>query len=435
MKKIIIIFLFSCTLISCRSFYLSKSETSFAPPSSVRIKFYAEKRSFLSKIFGLKPVPYTKLDEKNFSIFEDNTKMSKKEAQFRIKKKEQAFKIVTMLLLDNSISIGNENLIKVKDAAKQLVQGKSSNQVYAIAEFSGKYFQISEFSDDKQSLLTAIDKIQLGDNSTNLYGSITQGLKDLGTFISTYPKTLASVSYLIVLTDGSDTQGTSMITAINQEKINNNYTIITLGVKGPELNRKALKEIADKNFNYQVKNYESLSSIFKKVTKDMITAANAFYSLEFLSPKREAKEHKITLQAHSKNKFLALFQKKKNPTTIKNKNSLIDKSFNSAQFYSASSGITCNINDDFLLSEKCQKEHRVSFGKGNKLTFQFMSIGGVELLPKYSTTISDGSFKLTQLMDDLYTIEAIGEKGTTSTIRINDQANSFNLEITLEITK
>jgi hypothetical protein len=80
----------------------------------------------------------------------------------------------------------------------------TAQQLFAVYEFSENPILLQDFTDDISLLTAAVNRIELGYPSTNLYGSIIEGVSQ---WEDIYSSEEVQQGYLIILTDGSDTQG------------------------------------------------------------------------------------------------------------------------------------------------------------------------------------------------------------------------------------
>ncbi|KPK85012.1 MAG: hypothetical protein AMS27_08450, partial [Bacteroides sp. SM23_62_1] len=264
------------------------------------------------------------LGNDDFIVLEDNSTVSPTET-FRYVNKSNTvpFLLKTVLLLDNSASVAN-NLESIKSAASQLINHKLDKQEIAIYGFSDQYNLIQDFTNDKDSLLDAINSITLGFPSTNLYGSIIEAASRWDDYYST---TFIEQGYMVVLTDGDDTQGsstlTSAITAIGDKKT---YMI---GL-GDEINPDNLNKLANPGPYYPITDINDLGDIFTEIQNDIIRQSNSFYWLTYMTPKRTG-SHELLLKV------------KDNTNTLST--SYIEGNFSATGFYSVYSGVYVNKTD------------------------------------------------------------------------------------------
>ena len=202
-------------------------------PSSVNVLF-AVRDTLDRGVTGLKT--------EDFKVLENGQAVSPTESAMSIRKRAAApYTLKTVLMLDNSLSVG-ESLVEIKAAAVSLVNNMTTQQEIAVYEFSDEPAMLQDFTNDVAQLTSAIQSIRLGFGSTNLYGSIVEGCsqwKDI------YTTTKIEQGYLILLTDGSDTQGSSSLSSALDAR--GSKKIFTIGL-GPEIDQDALRRLGNAGF-------------------------------------------------------------------------------------------------------------------------------------------------------------------------------------------
>ena len=169
------------------------------------------------------------------------------------------------ILLDNSGSMYSkdynetfeENDVDFKrvDMAKDLISKTDENIRYRIGKFTASFTLLSEFTDDKETLYTALDRIK------------TESEKFNGTFIATslvsairsFDNNRDSRKIIIILTDGETTEGQGGLFNFSlydeddaiSRAIKNNISIITIGL-GKDINPTYLTKIASQTGGFYV---------------------------------------------------------------------------------------------------------------------------------------------------------------------------------------
>ncbi len=116
------------------------------------------------------------LKTEDFEVTEDGQAVSPTESAMQIKKKDAlAYNIKTVLMLDNSKSVGN-NIEQIKSAAIKLIDNIAEHQELALYVFSDNAVLLQDFTSDVELLKEAVGKIELGYSTTNLYGSLSKGV-------------------------------------------------------------------------------------------------------------------------------------------------------------------------------------------------------------------------------------------------------------------
>ena len=79
----------------------------------------------------------------------------------------------SLILIDNSRSVGTANFTLCKETAKYICNNGNEADEYRIATFGNEVSYISEYSSDKDMLVNAIDGLELVDQDT-IYFSNTR---------------------------------------------------------------------------------------------------------------------------------------------------------------------------------------------------------------------------------------------------------------------
>lgn len=340
----------------------------------------------------------------DFEVMEDGKAVSPTESAMTVKNKDGIiYNMKTVLLLDNSASVGN-NINDIKNAAINLVSKMVNQQEMALYVFSEEPVLLQDFTSDVGELTTAINSISLGYATTNLYGSIIEGASRWEDFYSTLA---IEQGFMIVITDGSDTQGSSTL-AQAMEAVGNKK-VYTVGL-GSEQDVSALQQLGTAGY-YSLDNFSQLSDQFNEIQNEIISYANSFYYLYYMSPKRGNNNHSLQLSV------------KDNRNT--SQNAFIIDEFNSDGFYSVQQGVVINDGIESL------DMHESSSASLKAITY--LPVNN----PSYSWQTSDASIiKITPEISDNSnaTIEAVGTIGQSATISVMDLSNSLSTSIIVTIT-
>lgn len=258
----------------------------------------------------------------DFEVLEDDQPISPTESQLNIKKRDEIdYRLRTVLLLDNSTSISSADLTSIKQAAVSFVDHIHPEDEIAIYEFSDKAVLLQDFTNDKDLLKNRIYQMSSGFATTNLYGSIVEAAKRLE---DDFNDLHIQQSALVVFTDGRDTQGSSTfddaVSALNQKRC---YTV---GL-GNEIDPYVLENLGTAGF-FSINDVSELKDQFIKIQNELYDFANSFYWVNYNSPKRGNKDHKLKLSIYN-NLNLGV-------------NSYIEGNFNSKDFFSIVPGIYIN---------------------------------------------------------------------------------------------
>ena len=189
---------------------------------------------------------------------------------------------------------------------------------------------LSSITFSKMTLLSnAINSINVGFETTNLYGSITEGL---GHWYNDYGTNNIVQGFLMVFTDGTHTYGNDEIlyNEMIQARDDYNKQIYSIGL-GNEVDFDILGEIGNAGFS-PIENANELVDVFVEIQEEMEMFADSFYWLYYLSPKFDGLMHTLTL------------------SIIENINtgvdSYIEQEFSSEGFYPVYSGLYINTEDN-----------------------------------------------------------------------------------------
>ena len=177
---------------------------------------------------------------------------------------------------------------------------------------------MQDFTDDIGVLTRAIQGIRLGFATTNLYGSIIEGS---ARWEDIYTTTEVKQGFMIILTDGSDTQGSR--TEDEALRARGNKNIYTIGL-GNEIDPESLRKLGNAGFSH-LNDVNELAAQFIEIQAAIALLADSFYQLNYLSPKRGNRRH--TLELSVKGNQL---------------NSTIRGEFDSRNFYSVRKGVFVN---------------------------------------------------------------------------------------------
>ena len=227
----------------------------------------------------------------------------------------------TVLMIDNSTSM-DSLLDDIKLAAYQFVENLESNQYMCVYTFSEQAELIVDFTNNQANLVGGINSIQTGYSSTDLYGSIITGLHRWGDVY--YPENLIKGN-LIMITDGSDTQGSTTLQEALVER--GNKQVYTLGI-GSEVDTEALIALGNGGF-YLLNTAHEATGTFLIIQQEISDYLNSFYWLNYITPKRGDIDHTVEISVID------------NPNT--GSTSIINGTFNSAGFYGTVPGVYINI--------------------------------------------------------------------------------------------
>ncbi|MBN2892692.1 MAG: VWA domain-containing protein [Bacteroidales bacterium] len=433
---------------ACTTKYIVIEKSREEVPSSViRAKFRVEKKTPIRRVLFFMPAqPAAWLTEENFSR-KENGEFIETESQLNVQTNPQSFQIYTVLLLDNSLSIG-ENLPKLREAAIKLVNMKRNNQNYAIAVFSGEedLNLITDFTKDTRTLINAINSIEeLGNNTTNLYGAILNALEHLEKKEATVDKEIMTSYQIIVFTDGADRANIITIDQVLEKQKSTGYDIYPIVVQSLELDLKKIQQISTtkdvfgKGKYYKANSYDKLGSSFEEIQRDLVEYANSHYYLEYMSPKRGKNFNYYEIRIEPK--FVVFKYMNRLGDKMYHYNNKIIDDFDSEPFYSVKQGICVTANNDFKQSEKIYKSDTIYFTQGKSQKIYLFSVGGTSPQAKYEKPIlNNDNFTFKKIDDNLEIYDWLiitpkGKKGSESKLTIKDSQNNFQKTVILKINK
>jgi uncharacterized protein (TIGR02145 family) len=345
------------------------------------------------------------LSTSDFEVQEDSQPVSPTESAMIINKKESLdYEMKTVLMIDNSLSVGN-NIDEIKNAAIALVNNIVDKQEIAIYVFSETPVLLKNFTSNVNALTTAINSITLGYATTNLYGSISEGVSRWEDYYSTSD---IKQGFMILITDGSDTQGTSTLNqALNDI---GNKKVYTVGI-GSEQDQVALEQLGSAGY-FSLSDYSELTNNFTEIQNEIIAYSNSFYWLYYMSPKRENNSHLLKLSV------------KGNSNT--SSNAYIIGEFNSSGFYSVQQGVVINGGMNSVTLDPAES---VIFGATTYYP---------ENPPNYSWESSDASVISVLVFPEnnaLAQVNAIGSEGQSAIITVTDLSNSLSNYISVIISE
>jgi len=253
------------------------------------------------------------LTQQDFEIYEDGEPISPTESELDVKKRSEVpYKLRSVLMLDNSTSLRN-NIDEIRNAAVSFINQIVPRQEIAIYQFSENPEMLINFTSNKDSLLTALQKYQLGYATTNLYGAVIKGAS---LWNDSFSMNEIVQGTMIIFTDGKDTQcSRTLAEALNAI---HNKIVFAIGL-GSEIQPEILNAIGTAGY-YSISEVNQLSARFSEIQESIVNYANSFYLLSYKSPKRGNNSHSLTIKI------------KNNPYS--GDGSVIISNFNSSNFYS-----------------------------------------------------------------------------------------------------
>jgi hypothetical protein len=260
-------------------------------------------------------------------------------------------------------------------------------------------------------LIQSVNDIELGFNTTDLYGSL---INMYGKWKDSFSLSQIDQGFLVVFSDGDDTASRATLTEALAAR--GDKQVFTVGF-GIDVDPAILAQIGNAGSFYEQSDISRLTTLFEEVQDDLTKLSESFYWFNFASPKRADAEFRVSLGVTG------------------NKNFGTDASFtilyNSSHFYSTKSQILVNstaqnpdgINsltipadttlDIEILSPYNYQVFPYTFdiSDPSKLAIQPVSSGGNVFDYKLKANGSEGDQILVEIVDNL--TSALGPKTLT----------------------
>lgn len=272
------------------------------PPAKVSVFFKVEEKD---------GTPVAGLMDSDFSIYEkgrndEQTRLiSTDEAERQISPRAQLFAYNTLLILDLSASVTNNDLPKLKEASKQFIRAiipedNDGSVKIGVSWFDGEdvLHQLTDFSGDVSLLSAAIDGITpdiSNDNSTDLFGAVMKGVDSVSEALYQNDDRISAAS-MVIFTDGTD-QAARYSKEQAYEKVNlakDRMTFYTIGL-GSEIDEDVLATIGVNSFEF-ASDTDKLIETFDRIAQRVSNDANSYYLFEYCSPKRNG-TNELTIEA------------------------------------------------------------------------------------------------------------------------------------------
>jgi len=188
------------------------------------------------------------------------------------------------VVLDKSGSMTGAKLEKTKQAARQLVDRLTPDDVFSLVIFSdeARVLVPAQKVEDKEALKEKIQGIEAG-GSTALYSGVRTGAREIQEYFSSQ-----RINRVILLSDGLANVGPSSthdLRHLGRELAESGISVTTIGV-GDDYNEDlmaALAEASDANY-YYVQDTEKLPEIFAKELGELLAVAAREIRIEITCP-------------------------------------------------------------------------------------------------------------------------------------------------------
>ena len=348
------------------------------------------------------------LSTENFEVLENNRAVSPTESALQVRKKDTLpYTLRTVLMIDNSASVAAD-LAQIRAAAIDLVRRIVPQQVIAVYKFSDSPVLLQDFTNEVDFLVAAIESIEPEFATTDLYGAVARGA---ARWEDIYSTSEVQQGVLIVLTDGSDTQASTTLDQALAAR--NAKQVYTLGL-GDEIEPEILERLGNAGY-FPLANASELGATFAQIQTEIALAADSFYWLNYLSPKRGDNLHTLRLQVKGNGL-----------------DSGISGQFNSADFYSVLPGVYINVD-----TARTEGIDTLSIFENDSAFLDAITYFATRPA-QYSWSVADaGILSVEANTGDPATAFALarGDSGTTTSLLVEDLANGFSRRLPVVITR
>ncbi len=261
---------------------------------------FTEEPSYVNVIFRLAnkdgsgysiPERYSKSYPDLFDLLEDEVPVSSAESFTQIAKMADVPSTVrTVLLLDVSGSVGS-HLKELRAAATAFVEQLPAQHEVALYTFAGNRALIQDFTSDKVALVEAIQRILPGGGSTDLYGTIIEGLSR---WDEAYSFAGIETGYLVVFTDGFDQAGMATRDAAISKRDHEGKRIFAVGL-GDGVDTESLEKLGNAGYRH-IQEPAELTAAFANIRRIIASTGESIYWLNYASPKRSGGTHTLSVE-------------------------------------------------------------------------------------------------------------------------------------------
>lgn len=274
---------------------LQEDSTFITEPNYVNIMLHAEDISGEGITF---------LENDEFVLSENGSPISPTESRYQVDRLDRVnSKLNTVMVLDNSQSIGEENLELIKDAASEFVKNKLPNQSIAIYVFARQIEKKIDFTAEEQELLDIINDIELAELSgTNLYGAAIAGLEDVGEDV--FGLDYIEQNFMILFTDGQDIANEFTLYDVNAARGFKEVYAIGIEADPDDFDAEALREIGNAG-TFIDPDFNNVLNQFLEVQESLERKSNSFYWLNYASATVNANSELVVKVKNNENTSLS----------------------------------------------------------------------------------------------------------------------------------
>lgn len=250
------------------------------------------------------PQPNLTIDD--FIIEEDSQPLSPTESRVRIVQRTRAFELETVIMLDFSASVVENEFDELIDAARTLAETLAHTSKIAVYYFDGRDspFLIADFDDSSPGeRIEEFRNHSIIDPSTNLRGAISEGLRILDRRRAEFAREARELDQtglyggsLVLFTDGQHTAGTGPNYPSEPQTLRDvdtsDHAIFTVGVDG-ESDIEFLEKVGRDGFEVADPR-GNLAEAFNRLTDSINDFANSYYTVAYCSPLRTGR-HELSI--------------------------------------------------------------------------------------------------------------------------------------------
>jgi surface protein len=228
----------------------------------------------------------TTLELDDFQLLENGRTIVEAETNLQVARQDMVdSSLKTVLLLNNSLSIGEENIELIREAAKEFVRNKTPEQEIAIKIFAEHSELVLPFTKDENELLDALSEFRLTDTpGTDVNGSV---VKALDLWEDEFSFNNINQGYLLLFTDGRDLAGTTSLQEVIEARGNKQVFAIGVQNRPEDFDEPALREIGNAGVIIE-DDFSNLIFNFLDIQQRLEQLSNSFYWFNYSSARRSS---------------------------------------------------------------------------------------------------------------------------------------------------
>ncbi|REL32815.1 BspA family leucine-rich repeat surface protein [Rhodohalobacter sp. SW132] len=220
----------------------------------------------------------------DFQLLENGRTIVEAETNLQVAQKgdvESALK--TVLLLNNSLSIGEENIELIKEAAKEFVRNKTPEQEIAIKIFAENSELVVPFTTDKNTLLSALEDFSITNiPGTDVHGSV---VKALDLWEDEFSFANITQGFLLLFTDGRDLAGTTSLEEVLEARGEKRVFAIGVENRPEDFDEETLRAIGNAGTIIE-EDFDNIVLNFVDIQERLESLSNSFYWFNYSSARR-----------------------------------------------------------------------------------------------------------------------------------------------------